>query len=151
MYKLLMPWLLSPRLTIALKAPKLPVEAILAPTLTLTVKQKFKQTYNAILTIRLRLGHRPAFLPFLSPILIQQPINNLNDRVRPYINRPVEVRDGIIADDLAQMAACLHGIACDATRRGNTGTDAHWDRISCMEHVGDVLCRGLHVIQRISI
>lgn len=71
--------------------------------------------------------------------------------MRSYINRPLEVRDGVVADDFAQMAACLHGVACDAARRGNTGTGTHWDGISCVKDVGNVLRRGLHVIQGISI
>jgi len=75
------------------------------------------------------------------PRLCQYLFNHLRDGVCAHINRPRQVGNGIVLDDVSQVATALHGISPYCATRSNTVARTHGDRIRGVPNVSDVMCR----------
>ena len=103
-----------------------------------------KNTYHAV---RLGSRHRHAPInPAPRPVNVlprEHPIDNPRDPVVHDVRAPAELRDRVVLDRLAEVAARLERDARCVAGRAEPGAGAHRDWVACVVDVGDVLRGGL--------
>ena len=93
-------------------------------------------------TIRLRRCHGHAPLdPVARPVdvLLREHVDERRDPVVDNVRAPAELRDGVVLDGLAEVAARLERDARGVARGAEPRASAHRDRIARIVDVRDVL------------
>jgi hypothetical protein len=78
------------------------------------------------------------------PIKTEDLVNDDLDGVRPDIDSPLQLRDGVVHNTPSEMTMRLERKTTDVTCRICSRASAHRNRISRVIDMGDVVRRGLH-------